>query len=137
MKIILSRPQFPIQAAVVDGFGKVADLDVVRAFQVGDGAGHAQDAVVSAGGQAQVFHGRLEQTLAFLIQSAMTAELFAGHAAIEALAVVAESLLLRLAGAVDLGAHASHWSGCPAPLRKRLSGNHFSHVSESSEKRTR
>src|SRR5579859_3387014 len=90
---ILPRPQFAIQAAVVDGFRDVADLEIFRAFQIGDGAGHAQDAVMSAGGQTQVFHGRLEQALALIIQNAMAAELLAGHAAIEALAVRTETLL--------------------------------------------
>src|SRR5712692_4801823 len=103
----LPRPQLPIQAAVVDGLAQVAGADVGAAFQIGDRAGHTEDAVVSAGGKAQVFHGVFEQVAAFFIQHAMAAKLPAGHAAVEAMAVGAEALLLRVASSVDLLAHQS------------------------------
>src|SRR5205823_9027521 len=81
--------------------------DVRAALQVGDGAGNAQDAVVSAGGKAQVFHGVLEQISALFVQHAMAAKLPARHAAVEPMTVRAEALLLTFASAVDLLAHES------------------------------
>ncbi len=55
-----SLPVGAIEGAVLDGFGNVAGLDFLDTLEVGHGAGDAQDAVVSARGQAEardrIFH---------------------------------------------------------------------------------
>ena len=48
----------------MDGFGDVFGLDRVGAFEVGDGAGDFQDAVVGAGAEALLGHGAFEQAFA-------------------------------------------------------------------------
>src|SRR5438128_816160 len=77
-------PQLPIQAPISNRLRHMPLLQVLRTVQVGDGAGHAQDAVVGAGAKAQAFHGSAEEGLARLIQDAELAELAAAHAAVEA-----------------------------------------------------
>ena len=47
------------------------------------------------GGQAQVLHRRLQKVLRLVVQGAVAAELAAGHAAVEAVAIAAEALRLR------------------------------------------
>ena len=54
----------------------------LAAGQVGDGAGHAQDAVVGAGAEAQVFHRGFHQALTIGIRRGVFAQLAAGHSAI-------------------------------------------------------
>ena len=44
-----SRPAFPVEAPVLDGFGQVLHFDVGAACQVGDGAAYLEDAVVRPG----------------------------------------------------------------------------------------
>ena len=46
-----------VEVAVADGFHDVVVLDAVAAFEVGDGAGDLQDAVVGAGAHVHAFHG--------------------------------------------------------------------------------
>ena len=43
----------PVQAAVLDRLGDVLLADMVAGVQVGDGAGHLEDAVVGAGREAE------------------------------------------------------------------------------------
>src|SRR5438874_1684799 len=71
----LPRPQLAVEAAVADGLDDVAGLQVGRPFQVGDGAGHAQDAVVRPRRQPQFVHGRLQQRLALRVEGAVAAQL--------------------------------------------------------------
>ncbi len=54
---LCSPPQLPVKRAVLDGFADVVGADVFHAGEVGDGAGHFQDAAVGAG--AQVVFGRI------------------------------------------------------------------------------
>ena len=56
-------PVLPIQRAVLHGFGDVPGGDLLRALQVGDGAGDLQDAGVGAVGQAQPLAGEQQQLL--------------------------------------------------------------------------
>ncbi len=95
-------PQLPIEAPIRNRFGDVAFLEMLGAVQVGDGAGHAEDAVVGAGGEAEAFHGGVEKFLAGFVEDAELAELPAGHAAIEAGAVGAEAVALAGAGGLHL-----------------------------------
>ena len=59
-----SSPVGAVQAAVLDGFRDVLGLEIRRIFQIGDGAGDFQDAVVGAGAQALLGHGAFEQAFA-------------------------------------------------------------------------
>lgn len=65
---MLSTPQFPIQAAELDGFCQVMGLDGFAGIEVGNGAGDAEDAVVGADRKTQFFHGLAEQFLASVIE---------------------------------------------------------------------
>ena len=60
-----------IQAAVAQGFGHVRGGDGLAAGQVGDGAGHAQDAMQAARRELQALHGTLEQGLVACLEPAM------------------------------------------------------------------
>ena len=53
--------------SVLHGLGDVLGLDSIRAFQVGDSEGELEDAVESAGGEVQLFHSYLEQTLSIVL----------------------------------------------------------------------
>ena len=46
-----------IAAAVLNGLSQVGGLDALAAVQVGDGAGHAENAVMAAARQAQPVEG--------------------------------------------------------------------------------
>ena len=46
-----------VEVAVGDGFHDVVGEDVVAAFEVGDGAGDFQDAVVGSCAHVHAFHG--------------------------------------------------------------------------------
>ena len=61
---IYLRPIRAIQTAVLDGFGDVFGLEVHGVFQVGDGAGYFQDAVVGTRAETLLGHGAFEQALA-------------------------------------------------------------------------
>src|ERR1700722_10726041 len=63
-RVGFSCPVRTVEAAVLDGFGDVFGLDRVGAFEVGDGAGDFQDAVVGAGAEALLGHGAFEQAFA-------------------------------------------------------------------------
>jgi len=55
------------------------DFDVRAAVEVGDGAGHLQDAVVCAGGEAEPVHRLLQEQLPRLINPAVFAHHPAAH----------------------------------------------------------
>jgi hypothetical protein len=57
-------PVGAVQAAVLNRFCDVLGLEVWRVFQVGDSAGHFQDAVVGASAEALLGHGAFEQAFA-------------------------------------------------------------------------
>ena len=46
---IYLRPIRPIQSPILNGFRNVLAFELESAFEVGDGAGHFQDAVVGTG----------------------------------------------------------------------------------------
>lgn len=53
---LLLPPIVPVQTSVIDGLAEMAQPDVSAAVEVGDGAGHLEDEVVGAGGEAQAVH---------------------------------------------------------------------------------
>ena len=61
----------PVQAAVLDGFRDVLRLDLLRGGQVGNGAGHLDDPVVSAHGEAQGLEGPVQELPGFPGQGAV------------------------------------------------------------------
>src|ERR1700687_646657 len=97
------RPIGAVEAAVLDGFGDVFGFKIGRFFQIGNGAGYFQDAVVGAGAQALLGHGAFEQALAVGGKFAEGADVAGGHlsVAVEFFAGSRETLQLLLAGADD------------------------------------
>lgn len=93
----LANPQLAVQRAVADGFRNVFRADGVLAGEISNGPSHAEDAVVSPGGQAKVVHGGFEQSLRFVVEFAEFAQLSTIHAAIEMMIVV-KPLALPLSG---------------------------------------
>ena len=77
-----SRPNLPVERAVLNRLRNVVAREVLGAGQVGNGAGDFQDAVVGAGAQVQVGHGELEQFERGLVQGAILLELAAAHAGV-------------------------------------------------------
>ena len=55
------------------------DFDVRAAVEVGDGAGHLQDAVVGAGGKAETVHRLLQNQLPRFVNPAVFAHHSAAH----------------------------------------------------------
>ena len=90
-------PIVPIQIPEIDGLAEVADFDVRAAVEVGDGAGHLQDAVVGAGGESETVHRLLQKLLPRLVDAAIFAHHPAAHLRIgEQPRVSREPLLLDL-----------------------------------------
>lgn len=59
---------------VLDGFGEVFGEDVVSLFEVGDGAGEFDEAVVGAGGEAHGGNGVAQEVFAGLVEGTELAE---------------------------------------------------------------
>lgn len=59
---------------VLDGFGEVFGEDMVSLFEVGDGAGEFDEAVVGAGGEAHGGNGVAQEVFAGLVEGAELAE---------------------------------------------------------------
>ena len=97
------RPVGAVEAAVLDGFGDVFGFEVGGVFEVGDGAGDFQNAVVGAGAQALLGHCTFEQALAIGRQFAERADVAGGHlgVAVKFFAGSRETPQLLLAGADD------------------------------------
>ena len=97
---IQSSPVIAVEAAVLDGFGKVLGGDGGGFIEVGDGAGNFEDAVVGAGGEAHASDGHFEGALAGIVESADFADVAGGHAG-----VVESAGALYGAGLFDAGAN--------------------------------
>lgn len=98
-------PERPIERSVVDGFAEVVAVDVVAGGEVGDGAADAEDFVVGSGGQAHLFHRRLQQRFGVGFQFAVFADLGRGHAAVQSQRVLAEATLLHFSRGLHVGLH--------------------------------
>ena len=72
-------PIIPVQIPEIDGLGQMPDFDVRAAVEVGDGAGHLQDAVVGAGGKAKTVHRLLQNQLSRLVNPTVFADHPAAH----------------------------------------------------------
>ena len=94
-------------AAILDGLGQVGGLDIRAGVQVGDGPGHAENAVVAAAGEAQPVKGPLHEPLSRRVQQAVLPDHGRGHIGIAADAGAGKALLLKLPGGVDPGADLS------------------------------
>ena len=74
-----ASPIVPIQIPEIDCLGQMPNLDVRVAVEVGDGAGHLQDAVVGSGGKTETVHRLLQQHLPRLVNPAVFAHHTAAH----------------------------------------------------------
>ena len=75
-------------------------LDVRRPLQVGHRPGYPEDAVIAAGGEAQLFIGPTHQMLAALVQPAVPLQLRRAHVGVAGGAVRAEAGGLDRAGRI-------------------------------------
>src|SRR6202034_1123617 len=73
------RPVRAIEAAVLDRFRDVLGLEVWSVFEVRDGTGYFQDAVVGPGAEPLLSHGALEEAFAVSGQFAEGADVARGH----------------------------------------------------------
>ncbi len=87
-------------SAVLNGFGEVLGGDGVGLVQIGDGARHFENTVVSSGGEAELAHGQLERALAGVVKAAELPQQLRGK-----LRVGVAALLLARAGGFDALAH--------------------------------
>ena len=80
--MVLFSPAVAVEAAVGDGFAEVVRGDVRGCFEVGDGAGNTQYAVVSSCTQSQAVHRLFHNSAALVGQNTeLTGEL-ASHLSI-------------------------------------------------------
>ena len=99
-----SHPQIPIQRAILNRFHDVDLLDLGDAFEIGQGAGHFEDAVMGPGAEVEGVHGLLEGAFAALVDAAVFADEAARHVGVGVDAgVIDEALHLDAAGFVDAG----------------------------------
>ena len=106
----LSRPVLAVQVAVADGFGQVGGLDRLAAFQVGNGAGYLQDAVVGAGREVKARPGAFQQGEATRIRACVEGSQFAVHLCVAVDAgYLGVALLLQLAGTYHAFADNDAW----------------------------
>ena len=99
---IRSSPQLSVQCAETDSFSDVIGGDAVGAFEVGDGAGDFQDAIVGAGAEVVFGHGGLEHGECRFVERAVGFQFARAHARVAGDAgSVFEPLLLDVARGAD------------------------------------
>jgi hypothetical protein len=74
-----SSPITAIQGAVLDGFREMRNGKPFGALEIGDGARHFKDAVVSTGGKSLLLHGALKQAFGVGAELAVDANLARRH----------------------------------------------------------
>jgi hypothetical protein len=95
-------PQLAVEGAEADGFADVIGGDAVGAFEVGDGAGDFQDAIVGAGAEVVFGHGVLQHGERRFVERAVGLEFARAHARVAGDAgSVFEPLLLDVARGDD------------------------------------
>src|SRR4051794_29789525 len=77
--LCLHSPELAVEGAILDGFGDMRHLDRVCAGEIGDGASHFEQTVVSAGGEAKLLNGRTEQALHLLRRRAIRSDFSRPH----------------------------------------------------------
>src|ERR1700687_4610379 len=70
----LSAREPPVERPVLDRLGDVGGAEVWGAFEVGQGAGHLEDAVEGARGEAEALEGLVEKALAGGVEAAVAAQ---------------------------------------------------------------
>jgi hypothetical protein len=99
---IRSSPQLAIQCAEADGFANVIGGDAIGAFEVGDGTGDFEDAILGAGAEVVFGHGGLEHGERRFVQRAVGLEFARAHTRIAGdSGSVLEPLLLDVARGDD------------------------------------
>ena len=94
----LCSPALAVEAAVADGFGDVGGLYGVAAIEVGNGAGHLEDAVVGTGREVEALHGTLQHGTSALVGLGILLQQTRSHLRIAVYSLfVLEALLLYLA----------------------------------------
>ena len=79
LRLYNSCPEIAIQRPVLDRFADVVGLNGWSCIQVGDGAGHFQDAVVGAGAEVQFGHRHFDEVLSGFVELAVGLEMTRGH----------------------------------------------------------
>ena len=99
-RLLILRPVAAVEGTVLDGFGQMGDGQVLGALEIRDGAGHFEDAVMGARGEALLLHGALKQAFGVGAEFAMGTNLARGHlrVGINFLAGFSEALPLVFAG---------------------------------------
>ena len=72
-------PIASIKTSIAYCFGYMMHLDVLLAFEVGNGAGNLQYATVGTGGEIQTYHRHLEHGVGLLIENAILTQHLIGH----------------------------------------------------------
>uniref|UniRef100_E6PYE0 Uncharacterized protein n=1 Tax=mine drainage metagenome TaxID=410659 RepID=E6PYE0_9ZZZZ len=96
-------PVAAVERAVLDGFSEVTDGEGFGAFEVGDGAGDLENAVVGAGAEALLLHGAFEQPLGVCAEVAVGANLAGSHlgVGVDFFLCLGKAVALALAGGDD------------------------------------
>src|SRR5215212_11110477 len=84
-----------VQRPVLHRLRDVRRLDPIARREVRDGAGHLEDAVVGAGGEAEAFDGGEEEAFGRGVELAVFAELAGGHVRVGFAETVALDLASR------------------------------------------
>ena len=98
LRRLLFKLPAAVQVAVLDGFGDVSGTDIRRFFQIGDGAGNFQDAVIGPGGQPQLVDGRFQQAAGNIVNPAVFFDVTIAHAGVAENFGARQSLRLNPAG---------------------------------------
>ncbi len=100
-----SGPVAAVERAVLDGFRDVRIADVLRRVQIRNGARHFQNAIVSAGAEAQAVHSAFQQPLAIRRNVAVLADLPRAHLRVAVYFLSVEPLQLTFPRLDDAGAN--------------------------------
>ena len=96
------RPIASIKVSITYRFGNVGIFYLVAGVEVGNGAGHFEDAAVSAGGEREAFHGIAQGAERLLVGGNELLQHLLGHLRVAMYAFeVFETFCLYLAGCHD------------------------------------
>ena len=79
LSFILTVSKFPVQAAVLDGFGDVGGADILFTGEVRDGAGYFDNAVVRPHGKSQGIKSAAEKIAGFPVEGTKFLDVAARH----------------------------------------------------------